>query len=101
MDVEQPSVPFNDQLCAATGVYWSRFIEARHQVIIDAKNRLCRFTTGQYALNFRGIAGRHQRLAKVLQTREQGWRDTRGHGFPGPEDLDIAELVVGLSPRKM
>jgi hypothetical protein len=31
------SLPFGDQLHAATGAYWSRFIEARRQVLIETK----------------------------------------------------------------
>jgi len=40
---EDPRVPFYEQLDAATRTYWSRFIEARHEVITETKTRLHRF----------------------------------------------------------
>jgi hypothetical protein len=43
MDEEHPSVPFDDQVKAATAAYWSRFIEARREVISEAKVALLGF----------------------------------------------------------
>jgi hypothetical protein len=37
-----PNVPFSEQLRGATRPYWSRFIEARHEVIADAQTALRR-----------------------------------------------------------
>jgi hypothetical protein len=39
---QNPSVPFQEQLCAATGTYWSRFIEARRQVLRETTTLLLR-----------------------------------------------------------
>jgi hypothetical protein len=39
-----PDVPFDEQLCGATTSYWSRFIDARHELIAETKSELSRFT---------------------------------------------------------
>jgi len=39
---EQESRPFGEQLSAATVAYWSRFIEARHEVITETRTSLHR-----------------------------------------------------------
>jgi hypothetical protein len=36
-------VAFAEQLCGATGSYWSRFIDARYEVITETKTTLSRF----------------------------------------------------------
>jgi hypothetical protein len=38
-----PSVPFDEQLSAATTAYWSRFIDARREVLAETMTRLFRF----------------------------------------------------------
>jgi hypothetical protein len=43
MGEEDPSVPFEEQLRGATMQYWSRFIDARREVISETKTRLSRF----------------------------------------------------------
>jgi hypothetical protein len=40
---EDPSVPFDEQLRAATEAYWSRFIEARRHVLVQTTTRLFGF----------------------------------------------------------
>ena len=40
---EHPSLPFGEQLRAATTAYWSRFIEARRQVLTETKTLLVGF----------------------------------------------------------
>jgi hypothetical protein len=40
---QDPTVPFYEQLDAATTTYWSRFIEARHDVITETRRTLDRF----------------------------------------------------------
>jgi hypothetical protein len=37
---EDPSVPFDEQLSAATATYWSRFIEARREVLTESMGLL-------------------------------------------------------------
>jgi hypothetical protein len=41
MGEEDPSAPFEEQLRAATPAYWSRFIEARHEVLTETMTLLC------------------------------------------------------------
>jgi hypothetical protein len=41
MGGEDPSVPFSEQLHAATATYWSQFIDARHEVLTETMTLLC------------------------------------------------------------
>ena len=43
MGENDPSLPFDEQLRGATLTYWSRFIDARHEAITEAKSELSRF----------------------------------------------------------
>ena len=43
MGENDPSLPFDEQLRGATLAYWSRFIDARHEAIAEAKTKLSRF----------------------------------------------------------
>jgi hypothetical protein len=40
---EDPSLPFDEQLRGATLPYWSRFIDARREAIVEAQMKLSRF----------------------------------------------------------
>lgn len=41
-----PSMPLDEQLRGATATYWSRFIEARREVLTETKTSLCHFLEG-------------------------------------------------------
>jgi hypothetical protein len=40
---EGPGLPFDEKLREATKTYWSRFIDARHETITEARTMLSRF----------------------------------------------------------
>jgi len=43
IDEGDPDMPFDEQLRAASAVFWSRFIDARREVIVEAKTTLLRY----------------------------------------------------------
>jgi hypothetical protein len=67
---EDPSVPFYEQLDAATRTYWSRFIEARREVITDTMTRLDRLTqpdtdNGRVASALKSLAAAEIQLGTI------------------------------------
>jgi hypothetical protein len=61
-----PSARFRDQVRAATAAYWSRFIDARHEVITET-TRLLSNALGRKGDNGRGLAA----LASLAAARNQ------------------------------
>jgi hypothetical protein len=41
---KDPTMPFANQLCGTSATYWSRFIDARYQLMAETKSNLYRFT---------------------------------------------------------
>jgi hypothetical protein len=67
---EHPSLPFGEQLRAATKTYWSKFIEARRQVLTETKTLLVDYLdkNGQSRRVFSAIASleaAESQLAKI------------------------------------
>jgi hypothetical protein len=84
---EDPSVPFHEQLDAATRTYWSRFIEARHEVITETKTMLYRFTrpnadNGRVSSALKSLAAAENQLATITPDLcvnfLDAWRDDLG-----------------------
>jgi hypothetical protein len=67
---EDPSVPFYQQLDAATSTYWLRFIEARHELITETMRRLNRFIqsnadNGRLSSALKSLAAAEDQLATI------------------------------------
>jgi hypothetical protein len=83
---EHSSVPFDEQLAAATPTYWDRFIEARHEAMAEAKIALDRFTdrdphNGYVTSALDSLAAAEDQLGGISSDLcvnfLQAWRDDR------------------------